>query len=72
MTYQFVLGILGGNENLTSLKGHNSVTNLQKMTGNNLNKDHSNINAHTIFGLILSIPSQDIDRKRNADINQWP
>ena len=49
--------------NLTSIKGHNSVTNLQKMTGNNLKLDLVNINAHTKFGQILSINSQDIEQK---------
>ena len=28
--YQFILKILSGNEILTRIKGHNSVTNLQK------------------------------------------
>ena len=42
---QFVLKILSGNEILKSIKGHNSVTNLQKMTGNNPNLDLGNINA---------------------------
>ena len=32
--YQFVLEILSGNEILTSIKGHNSVKILRKMTGN--------------------------------------
>ena len=40
------------------------------MTGKNIKNDLTNINAHTIFGLILSIRSQDIERKRNADISQ--
>ena len=51
--------ILSGKENLTSIKGHNSVTNLGKMTANNLNLDLVNTNAHTKFGQILSISSQD-------------
>ena len=33
-------------QNLTSTKGHNSVTNLRKATGNNANLDIVNINAH--------------------------
>ena len=41
----FVLKILSGKEILTSIKGYNSVTNKQKMTGNNLNLDLVNINA---------------------------
>ena len=47
--------------NLTLIKGHNSVTNLWKMTGNNPNLDSVNINAYTKFGQILSISSQDIE-----------
>ena len=54
--HQFVLKILGRNENLT-----NSL----KITGNN----PFNINAHTNFGQILSIHSQDIERKQNTDIS---
>ena len=33
------------NENLKSIKGHNSITNFQKMTGNNPNLDLVNSNA---------------------------
>ena len=29
-----------------------------------------NVNLYTKFGVILSIGSQDIERKRNSDINQ--
>ena len=43
---QFVLKILSGNKILTSIKGHNSVTNLPKMTVNNPNLNLVNINAH--------------------------
>ena len=43
--YQFVLEILSGNGNLTSIKGHNSVTNLRKIIGSNINLDIVNINA---------------------------
>ena len=70
--YQSVLKILKGNENLTSIKGHNSVTNLRRMTGNNPTLDPVNINTHTKFGQILSINSQDIEPKRNSDIFQGP
>ena len=45
----FVLKILSGNEILTLIKGHNSLTILRKMTGNNPNLDLVNINAHTNF-----------------------
>ena len=54
---------IDGNKNLTWIKGHNSIINLGKMTGNNINLDLVNINAHTKFGQILSISSLDIERK---------
>ena len=69
---QFVLKILSGNEILTSIKGRNSVKILQKMTGNNPKLDLVNIDVLTKFGRILSIRSQDIERKRNSDVNQGP
>ena len=40
------------------------------MTFNNLNIDFVNIDVHTKFGLILSIGSEDIERKGNSDIYQ--
>ena len=67
---QFVLKILSGNEILKSIKGRNSVKILQKMTGNNPKLDLVNVDVHTKFGRILSIRSQDIERKRNSDVNQ--
>ena len=67
-----VLKIFSGNEILTSIKGHNSVANLRKMTLYNPNLDIINVNVYTKFGQILSIGSQDIERKRNFDINQGP
>ena len=69
---QFVLKILSGNEILTSIKGRNSVKILPKMTGNNPKLDLVNDDVHTKFGQILSIRSQDIERKRNSDVNQEP
>ena len=42
------------------------------MTGNYHTLDLVNIDAHTKFGLIMSICSQDIERKRNSDLNKWP
>ena len=69
---QFVLKILSGNETLTSIKGHNSVKILQKMTGNNPKLDLVNDDMHTKFGPILSIHSRDIEWKRNSDVNQGP
>ena len=44
-----VLNILSGNEILTSIKGHNSVINLRKLTCNNPNLDLVNINAYANF-----------------------
>ena len=64
--------ILSGNEILTSIKGHNSVQILRKMTGNNLKLDHVNVDVHIKFGQILSICSRDIEQKRNSDVNQGP
>ena len=67
---QFVLKILSGNKILTSIKGRNSVKILRKMTGNNPKLDLVNVDVHTKFGQILSIRSQDIERKQNSDVNQ--
>ena len=47
---QLVLKILSGNEILTSIKGHNSVVNLRKMTLYNPNLDLINVNVYTKFG----------------------
>ena len=69
---QFVLKILSGNKILTSIKGRNSVKILRKMTGNNPKLDLVNDDVHTKFGRILSIRSQDIERKRNSDVNIVP
>ena len=69
---RFVLKILSENEILTSIKGRNSVKILRKMTGNNPKLDLVNDDVHTKFGRILSISSQDIERKRNSDVNQGP
>ena len=64
--------ILSSNEILTSIKGHNSVKILRKMTGNSPRLDLVNDDVHTEFGRILSISSQDIERKRNSEVNQGP
>ena len=42
------------------------------LTGNYYKPDLVNIDAHTKFGLIMSIRSQDIERKRNSDLNKGP
>ena len=69
---QFFLKILSGNKILTSIKGRNSIKILGKMTGNNPKLDLVNVDVHTKFGQFLSIPSPDIERKRNFDVNQGP
>ena len=60
-----VLNILGGNEILTSIKGRNSVANMRNLTLCNPNLDTINVNVYTKSGYILSIGSQDIERKQN-------
>ena len=69
---QSALKIFDRNEILTSIKGHNSVKILRKMTGNNPKLDHVNVDVHINFGLILSICSRDNERKQNSDVNQGP
>ena len=68
---QFVLKLLSKNRILTSIKGSNSVANLQKTKIYNTNIDLLNDNVFTMFGLILSIRF-DIEQKPNSDINQGP
>ena len=46
-----------------SIKGRYSVKILRKMTGNNPKLDLVNVDVHTKFGRIVSIGSQDIERK---------
>ena len=53
-----------------TIKGHNSVENLRKMTIYNTNVDLVNDNVYTKFGLDMSILSQDIEQKLNSDVNQ--
>ena len=57
---------------MMSIKGRNSVKILRKMTGNIPKLDHVNVDVHTKFDQILSISSQDIERKQNSDVNQGP
>ena len=57
---------------MTSIKGHNSVKILRKMTGNNPKLDLNNVDVHINFAQILSICSRDIERKRNSEVNQGP
>ena len=42
------------------------------MMGNNPKLDLVNDEVHTKFGRILSIRSQDNERKRNSEVNQGP
>ena len=67
-----VLKILSGNEILRSIKGRNSVRNFQNLTVYNPNLDLIIVNVYIKFGKILSIGSQDIERKQNSYINQGP
>ena len=69
---QFVLKILSKNQILISIKGRNSVANLQKTMIYNTNVDLVNDNVYTKFGLNLSIRFQDIAQKLNSDVNQGP
>ena len=70
---QFVLKILSKNRILTSIKGSDSVANLQKKIKiYNTNIDLVNDNVFTKFGLSLSIRSQDIEQKPNSVVNQGP
>ena len=64
--------IFSGNKILTSIKGRNSVKIWRKIMGNNPKLDLVNVDVHTNFGQILLIRSQDIERKRNSDVNQGP
>ena len=57
-----VLKIKSGNEILIAMKGHYSVVNLRNLPLYNPNLD-INVNVYTKFGEILSIGSQDIERK---------
>ena len=69
---KLVLKKLSKNQILTSIKGRNSVANMQKTKIYNTNVDLVNDNGFTKFGLILSIRSQDIEQKPNFDVNQGP
>ena len=60
------------NQFLTSIKGSNTLANLQKTMIYNTNIDLVNDNVYTKFGLNRSISFQDIDQKLNSDVNQGP
>ena len=55
----FDLKSFNGNENLISIKGHHSATNLRKIAVNNASLDIVDMNAYT-NGEILSTSSQDL------------
>ena len=56
----------------TSIKGHNSVENEQKILFNRPNLHLININAYTKFDRNPQINSQDIEHKQHSDIDQGP
>ena len=58
-----ILKVLNGKDILAYLKGHNTGKNVRKMMCNNPKLDLVNMNAYIKFGEILSICSQDIERK---------
>ena len=64
--------MLSDNKILTSIKGRNSVVNLRNLPFYNPNLDIIYVNVYTKFGQILPIGSQDIERKRNSNINEGP
>ena len=66
----FFLKILSKNQILTSIKGYNSVANLQKTNIYDTDIDIVNDNVFTKFGLNRSIPFEDIEQKLNSDVNQ--
>ena len=68
----FFLKILSKNQILTSIKGSNSVANLQKTKIYNSNIDLVNGNVYTKFGLNRSIRFKDTEQKLNSDVNQGP
>ena len=55
---------------MTSFKGRYTIKILQKIKGNNPKLDLVSVDVHTKFGQILTISSQDIERKQNSDDNQ--
>ena len=68
----FILKISSKNQSLTSIKGHYSVVNLRKTKIYITDVDFVSDNVNTKFGLILPMPSQDMEQKPNSDQNQKP
>ena len=63
---------MSGNESFAYINGHKSGTNVRNTKCNIPNVDFVDKNAYIKFGEILSICSQDIERKRNFGVNQGP
>ena len=70
--HQLVHKILSINKISTSIKGHNSVENEQKILFNHPNLHLVNINAYTKFDHNPQINSQDIEHKQNSEIDHGP
>ena len=70
--HQLAHKILSINEISTSVKGHNSVENEQKILFNHPNLHLVNVNAYTKFDPNPQINSQDIEHKQNSDVDQGP
>ena len=60
------------NKILELIKGHNSGTNVRKMTCSNPSLDIVDMNAYIQFGEMLSFFSQYIEQKRCCCVNQGP
>ena len=70
--HKLVHKILSMNKILTSIKGHNSVENEQKILFNHPNLHLVNINAYTKFDRNPQINLQDIEHKQNSIVDQGP
>ena len=64
----FVFKILSGNEILTSIKGHNSVTNVPKKMHNNPNIDLLYINAYIKFGGIYQLVLKILSERKREEL----
>ena len=71
-SHQLVRKILSINEISTSIKGHNSVENKQKILVNHPNLHLVNINAYTKFDRNPQLNSQDIEHKQNSEVDHGP
>ena len=70
--HSLFLKIVRKTEILTSIKGHNSVENEQKILFNHPNLHLVNINAYAKFDQNPQINYQDTEHKQNSDVNQGP